>query len=842
MRVESSYPTPIHGVSSLAPRNRAKGQAGLQVNFRSDPVNKLTRRPPMKWVASLLTGVNGDNFLYHSYERDNVIYRYLLDKTTGELHIYTDTTYRGSLPSPAGYVGHNMVAETIDHETFFLNTDTVVEMRPDTDADVIEKVSHLNVTAALNYGETVQVNVTKSNGDRHVVTYTVPDLGTSNPDYDTADKARATKQVALELAARINGGGTHVVRVPNPDYPDDPFSDSDFIKYCQPYRDDGSGGCENNPNYDTNQSVCNAYITSYTGVPGVTAVALGSAVAVWEDGRAEWLDLEIETGQGDRSCVAINNTIENTDGLPLFAVVGTRITVKPDPTSDRGTYYLQAERTAQQPSGEDLEEVVWSETRNPEQPYALDETTLPLRCKFEDNTFTLSRIAFKDRQNGDDDSVPQPDFVGETITNIGYFQKRLVFVSENNVIMSEADDAVNFWRQSAVQLLVTDPVSIASSATSIDRLAHIVPHNRDLLVIASNGQFKIDGSTGITPETISMALTTKYECQISVPPVTMGNSVFFPIDYGDSTGLQEYTGEKDTNQDFAAPLTHHVIGYMRGAAKLLTASPNLEMIAMVTEGTEENRIFMYEQYTNDANQRLQRSWSEWAFSGSNKILDIELRNDRLTMIVEESGNIVLKEVDMYSRVTTGINEVYMDDLIEVQTTGRLALLPDDYNASGLTVIRGVGTNYEYNEIGFSITGNLITLDEEVNNGIVYVGKLYESRYRPTRPFKYDENNIAITTDRIRISKYILNIVETNEIKMHIISDYYDVDDQVFNSRYVGGINNLVGNIPFHTGDIKFSYAQDANLAEAEFYCDNWLGCTIAGLSWEGQYFQSKGRM
>jgi len=842
MRIESSYPTPIHGVSTLAPRNRAEGQAGLQVNFRSDPVNKLTRRPPMKWVAPLLLGNTGSDILYHSYEREGVTYRFILDKLTDDLHIYIDDTLWNTLTAPTGYVGNNMVAQTVDHETFFINTDKVVEMTTDDDLADIERVSHINVVSALNYGETVQVNVTTSDTVRHVVTYTIPDLGVTNPDYDTADKARATNQVALELAANINGGGTYDIRAPNPDYPDDPFIDANFINYCQPYIDDGFGGCIVNPNYDVSQSVCKAYKTGYTGITGVTAVALGSSVAVWEDGRADWLDLEIETGQGDRSCVAINNTVENTEGLPLYAVVGTRITIKPDPTSDKGTYYLQAERTAQQVSGEYLEEVVWSETRNSEQPHALDTTTMPFSCVYDNNVFTVNTIAFKERQNGDDDSVPQPDFVGETITNVGYFQKRLVFVSENNVIMSEVDDPANFWKQSAVQLLVNDTVSVASSAVAIDRLAHIVPHNRDLLVISSNGQFKIDGSEGITPETVSMTLTTKYECQVNVPPVTIGNSIFFPIDYGTSTGLQEYTGERDTNQDFAAPLTHHVIGYMSGSVKLMTASPNLEMIAVVTEGAAANQLFMYEQYTDDTGKRRQRSWGQWVISGNSEILDIEFRNDRLTLIVNEQGNIILKEIDIYSRVSTGVNEVYLDDLVKLPTDGSTATLDADYDTSDIIVIRGDSTEYELNKVQFTLASNVITFNEDIAVGDVYVGKLYESRYRPTRPFKYDDNNIAVTTDRIRIAKFILSLVETNEVKMHIISDYYDTDDQEFNSRYLGGLDNVVGSVPFYTGDHKFSFAQDANLAEAEFYCDNWLGCTIAGISWEGQYFQTAQRM
>ena len=102
--------------------------------------------------------------------------------------------------------------------------------------------------------------------------------------------------------------------------------------------------------------------------------------------------IEIEAGQGDRSCVAVNRAVETTVGLPLYAVVGTRITVRPDPTTEKGVYYLQAERTAEDASGEDLEEVVWSESRSPEQPYLIDATTMPYICEYDEDTdeFTVS--------------------------------------------------------------------------------------------------------------------------------------------------------------------------------------------------------------------------------------------------------------------------------------------------------------------------------------------------------------------------------------------------------------------------------------------------------------------
>lgn len=780
MRVESSYPAPIHGVSTLAPRNRMKGHAGAQRNFRSDPVNKLTRRPPLQWLGKLVD-VTSENILHHSYERDSVTFRFILDKTTGTLHSWVDGVEQPVLEAPLAYIGNNMVAQTVDDATFFVNQDKVVLMDDTVDELTISRYSHLNVTTALNYSESVKINVTLSTGVRSSVIHTVPALGITDPDYDSADAARATSKVASELATKLD--------------------------------------------LET----------------GINAVALGSSVSVWAD-DGEWLDLEVESGQGDRSVVAVNRQVESTGGLPLFAKVGTRIKVRPDPTSDDGSYYLQAERSSDVPSGLVLEEVVWTESRSPTEPYKFDTATLPFVVEY-DNGFTLKVGIFEERKAGDNESVPQPEFVNRTITNVGYFQKRLVLITGNDVVMSEAEEASNFWKKSAVQLLVTDKVSIASSAVGIDKLKHIVPHNRDLLVIASNSQFKIGGSEGITPQTVSMALTTRYECQVDVAPVSIGNSVFLPIDYGSSTGVQEYTGERNTSQDKASPITNHVVGYMQGRAKLIAASPNLEMIAVVTTEAAVNQLFVYEQFTQPDGSRLQKSWGQWLLSSDDKIIDLAFKNDVLSIVtIDATNSIILKEIKMYARISDTVSEIYLDDLVELDTDGYTATLPTGYDITGKIAIRGSGTEFELNKAVYSELDGVLTFNEFIGVGKVVVGKTYKSLYKPTRPFKYDPDGIAVTTDRIRISRFILNLVETNEVKMDIVSDYYSLDTQVFNSRFVGGLQNKLGEIPIFSGDYKFSFSQDANLAEAEFYCDNHLGCTIAGISWEGQYNQSKRRI
>lgn len=866
-RVEGSYPPPVQGVSTLAPRNRPSGFAGLQENLRSDPIRKLTRRPPTEWIKHLkdVTAENSD-LQFHSYRRRGQDFLLILD-TSGivpKMYGFVDgeeVPVNGEVLLDSYSIGgliQNAQFSTINDTTFLANPNIFTRMVGTTESASIEKVSYLNVTSALNYGETVTVKVSRAGVELGSVSYTVPDLGVTNPDYDTADKARATKRVAQELALLINSGP---ITYPNPNYnytwqvcspviiPLDSIYDSNEDKH----------GYAKNTSYDAGATECQPYITSAGGIADVTAIQLGSNVAIWSNrfGGIEWLDVSVETGQGDRSVTAINGVVESIEGLPLYAVHGTRITIKPDPRSEKGTYYLEAVGTAdgavQAPTINDriLQEVTWVEARSPTEPYIINESTMPRAIVYELGEFTVTHTPaasgrWDDREVGDDNSVPPPGFIDSTIKSIGHFQNRLVLVSGDSVYMSETDNLYNWWKGSALQLLVSDPVSLASSAVGIDELTHVLPHNRDLLVFAGNAQFKVDGSQAITPQTGALQLTTSYESQEEVPPVSMGNSIMFAIDYGDSSGIQEFTGEQNTTQDVANQLTRHVVGYLDGTCTQLVGSPNLGMLVLRTDQSADNVLFVLEQNQNRSGKVLQAAWSKWTLPTNSQILHMFFRNDSLQLIAREGSNIVLKSINLYSRTTTSSAEIFLDDLVPLASNGTTATLPIGYTYdSEVIAVQGEGCDYALSKAPFTINGSLLTFDEDISSGqpcTVYVGRPTTARYRPTRPFIYDEAGVAVTTDPIRISKYLLDLVDTGDVSMQIDSPYYTAEDQNFNARYVGGINNLVGQVPLYTGEFSFSYGQDAALADVEFYTDSWLGLTIAGISWLGQYHKTSRRV
>lgn len=800
MRIEDSYPAPILGVSTLAPRNRIKGQAGLQENFRSDPVEKLTRRPSLAWDQTLLPFV-GSDIIHHKYTREGVEYRILIDDA-GVAIGYVDGVSKSVVSSFAGYYTafDEAILSTVNDTTFFTNPTVLVEMDPETDNSVgtgIEQVSHINIVSAMNYSETISVEVKLGATVLGIASYSIPALGITDPDFDAADAARATAQVAASLKV------------------------------------------------------------SLSNIVGVTAINKGSSIALWATGGTGWLDVTISTGQGDRSATAINNRVEQVDGLPLYAVHGTRIKVQPNPVSDRGTYFLEASGTSETavkaaaPINRFLEEVVWVESRDPDQPYKFNPDTMPHTIRYDPNLdrFEIEQTpdGWEARKTGDDESCPVPTFVGKAVKSVAYFQKRLVFLSGDEVYMTETDNLFNWFKASAVNLVVSDPVSIASNASNIDTLTHITVHNRDLLIFSSNAQFKIAGDIAVTPQTVSMPLTATYSSQLTVPPLSLGAEVYFPFNNGDSAGVQEYTGRENTSEDQALSITPHVIGYLKGEVSVMTGSANLSMIALTTTDTPANELFIYEQFKNSEGQKLQQSWSKWILPVTTEIIDMDFQDDRLEIVCQEGGHIQLKSIRMYSNVAVNTEVVYLDDYIVLDSaTGDFVDLPTNYlYGIDIIVVRGDGCEYPLNLAAHTFGTGRLSFTENISGGTackVYVGRRMTSRYQPTRPFIVDEADIVVSTDNVRVSRFILSLVDTQKVRMATISDYYNVPDEEFDSKELNNPFLALGTIPVVTTDVSFSFNNDASLAVPEFYTDSYLGLTIAGIAWAGQYHKTSRRL
>lgn len=814
MRVRQEYPTPIDGVSTKADLTRGPSAAEEQINMRSNPVAKLTRRPSL--VREGVFPVDDSSTArIHTYKRRGSTYRIV--HSHGKVLGFKDGVEKGvaGYDQFGGYLlGGDLKFGTINDTTFIANTKITVEKatRPSINWP---KVSYVNVLDALNYGETIDVKLSTVNFAEWTISYSISEKAA---DYEASDLLRGTASVAAELAALIN-----------------------LARDGDPLAVPPIGAIANFP-----------FVASSKGSTlEVHTVINGGSVLTNQE-----VTITVASGQGTDSLRVFNSIVDGPEGLPLYARTGSVVRIDANPRSDDGVYYLEATLDAREdhpfdfPTGgvggvdDPLREVRWVETSSREEDYKFDASTMPITLVYRQDTddFVLQEADWDYRAAGDDNSVPFPAFTGSTIVGISYFQKRLVFLSENEVFMTQTDNLFNWFKVAATELLVTDPVATASSASGTDYLSHVIGHNRDLLVTTSNAQFKIGGRQAVTPQTVSMALTTSYNCQVSVPPVAVGSTVFLPFLYGDSTGILAYEATGQDDKDIANSVTNHVIGYMPGNITHMRSSSNLNMVIVAVDGTTNNTLFVYERELDAQGKLVQSAWHKWEFPEDTNILDFAFENDEVTLVCDEAGGLSIKSVNMFSEREANPDAVFLDDLIYVDHNGSSITLPDDYPTLGpITVVEDSDGDFPLMEVNHIRVGRDLIFDDTYTVGKMYVGRRFRSSYTPTRPFVRNKQGKTQDYFRLRVNRWIPTVVESGPVSFKIISTIgADYEDQVSSGRIMGSGSNLVGEEKPYTGDLKFAFSQNANTALAEFYTEHHLGMTITALRWEGQY-HSKGR-
>jgi hypothetical protein len=235
---------------------------------------------------------------------------------------------------------------------------------------------------------------------------------------------------------------------------------------------------------------------------------------------------------------------------------------------------------------------------------------------------------------------------------------------------------------------------------------------------------------------------------------------------------------------------------------------------------------------------------------------MSMRGSILELAIEQNNELHIKRMNIITRLSDevtamahgeGLKDVYLDDHVSLETSlngSQVVLDPGYPTDDSLVVVQGAGSLYPRTEVQYTRVGDTLTFKYPVEMGNVEVGRTFTSSYTPTRPFSRSREEEVITTDRIRVARYRLSVIDSYEVSMKILSEFYDInlEHQSFNSRYLNSNNNLLGKVNHTSDELLFGFSQDAKYALAEFYTEGFLALTIDGITWEGQYYKSSKRM
>jgi hypothetical protein len=496
---------------------------------------------------------------------------------------------------------------------------------------------------------------------------------------------------------------------------------------------------------------------------------------------------------------------------------------------------------------------VWDETVAPNQVNQLDATTMPHALVSEaDGTFTFAPFSWAPRRVGDQHTNPPSTFVGRAISDVFFYQNRLGFLVDENLVFSCAGDFGNFWRTTVLDYIASDVIDVAVATTSVSILEYAVPFNDGIMAFSDQTQFSIEnGEDGLSPESLAISPVTNYEINTGVRPVNIGTEVYFCGDDNGSSIVWEYTRIEQGDSLTAAEISAHVPGYIPSGLKQLVSAPNAKALFAISN---DGDVYCYQFYWN-GNEKIQSAWRKWEMGG--EVLAGKHMDDSLFFVLSRSDGIYLTRANLEEGAKPANQDfqIYLDmrDFLISSYDGLVDkttyIIPYDADQDSFQLIRS-------NADG-TAPGSLIDPSqyEWVNARTVRVpgqeqhatgGQTYRQHVTFSRQFPLDYQGRAVTTGRLQLRTFTVNYANTGffatEVAPYGAAMAPAVEEVVpamlgqFTGKIVGA-DSLRTNTPaFHTGSYSFQIYGDASQATVTISNETHVGATFVSAEWEGFYF------
>lgn len=561
--------------------------------------------------------------------------------------------------------------------------------------------------------------------------------------------------------------------------------------------------------------------------------------------------VKIKDGYNGMSMFGIYHAVQNFNNLPRSAPNGFTVQVK-GATNVADDYYVRYDGDTQ----------LWTECARPETPTTLDSSTMPQGLvRNADMSFTLKPLDWDDRDVGDEDSNPEPSFVGATINDIFFYRNRLGFISGENVILSRSASFFNFWFASVVDMQDTDPIDLAVSHNSVSILYHAVPFDEELLLFSNDTQFLLRADGILSPKNCSLTEVTEFTCNPYVRPVGAGRRVYFPTERAEFTTIKEYfTIEDTTNLKDAQDVTSHVPSFIPNGVYKIVSSNTENVLGFFTLG-DESKVYIYKYLFID-NSRLQSSWSYWEFNGA-RILGGGFINSTLYLVFDRQGMITLESVS-FTYNTKDYEEyepyrVFMDrkivlpaltsdayDDIEGRTKVDMKTIYGDTLKAGVSYglvdSKGFFRKWTPEEM---VDGRYVWLQGNWVGRRLIEGELYKfkAKFSEVMIRKQDDNGVtAYTEGRLQLKNFWVNYANCGYIKAIVECFDKETYEYVMTARLLGSGRNKIGLTALETGQFKFPVQSLSSNCSISIETELPMPVALIGAGWEGVYYKRATRV
>ncbi len=619
-------------------------------------------------------------------------------------------------------------------------------------------------------------------------------------------------------------------------------------------------------------TIANDLATQLNTISGFTVTNTDYIIRITKDDGGDYT-LESSDTKTATATSTIKGTVDSITDLPTIAEHNFTVKIQGSATTAFDDYYVKFEATA----GSGFGPGVWRETVAPNINYLFDKSTMPhTLVRNANGTFTFAQFNYTGRVAGDYTTAPNPTFVGSQIKNINLFRNRLVFLADENVILSGADAFERFFPETVQTSLDSDPIDISSGGTSVNFLNSSLAFANTLLLFSLHGQFRLDtGSTSIgtslTPKTATVTAITTFDIVDTVDPIGVGRTVYFGIPKGDFNGLREYflpdaSGPIPLSEEVTSSVPRFV------PDNLVSMSPSVseEVITMISKD-QPRRIYLYKFFFDD-DQKLQSSWSYWEVAANKSLLGGSVLDSDLYTIVEYSDGVYLEKTQLRPEaVDSGTEfEILLDrktteatcstSLINSGALGVQTVITLPYPMANTGTMAVVGRFDSSNTIahgqvikataetltGGSSGNGTMTVPGDLSSAKFFVGEIYSMTYQFSTPYLKETppgGGLAVLAGpRLQLRTWSIIFDETSNFSVKITPSQRDEQTYPFNGYKIGSGQFPIGTPSLATGKFRVPVMAQNIEAKIVLFSDSPLPCRVQSAEWEGWYQERASRL
>jgi len=822
--VSQSIPSYNGGVSQQPNIVRFPNQLEEQINGFSNEVEGLQKRPPTIFLKRLGDAVDPSTVAYHLIERDENE-KYILEMSNGNLRVWDLLGNPKTVKFPNGKDYLNVVnpkrdfgSTTVADYTFILNKTKVTEMLPDRTPKINFNKVLMDVKGA-SYGKTFAIFI---NGV-FVAGVRVPDGSSSWMSYWISTSNIANALFACLKGTPITGNGILI----HTDY------------WSLSASDPSKTGMGWNPDWNER----NQYSFDVIG---------DSVVTVQRNDKTEF-NFTLKDGFGGQNFVGCAGEARSLSKLPTEAPDGYTVVIVGETGSPDDDYYLKWDATKK----------VWRESLAEDTQYKINPQTMPWGLIREaDGTFTFKPLEWYDRTVGDEDSNPDPSFIGNTINDIFFYRNRLGFISDESIILSESSSFFNFWFKSVVTLVDTDTIDVSVSSTQVSKLTHAVPFARELMLFSPTGQFVLGSDGVMTPKTVKVDQISYFAYTPDCAPIAIGQNIFFinnKINY--CSMMRYFTVQDVADMKDADDVSSHIPTYIPKGIIRLSGNTSENTVTCLSE-SDPDTLWIYK-FVYNGGEMLQSAWSKWQMGNVEaKVLLADFINSDIYVIISSTSGITLEKIPMSGNVTDFSDEpvrLYMDRKIKYTIPEDNTYKDyDNYTVVSFKDIYGAvplkGTTYYLVDTeGYLLTvtewddeGNF-KLSGDVRGKSFFVGKAYDFEVTLSKQLiKQGNNQGGMNTEevgRLQLRYYWFDYSKSGTFDIC-------VENPVRGSLYcytntskdLGVSTTILGSNKTYTGKFRFPVQDNAKDVVIKVISNNPLPLNIISGGWEGVYIRKSQRI